>query len=102
MSKILEIMSGHNQYIMISIYVIIAAIIVTFVVNFVTKSLRFVKYLPGIFLICIGMFSLFSVVNDLFNPENLDNIVIFVISSAAGIISFLFALILGIIQNDLG
>ncbi|SHG97595.1 hypothetical protein SAMN02745245_00206 [Anaerosphaera aminiphila DSM 21120] len=99
MSKILSLISEHSQYLTISIYVIILAVVITFVVNFVAKNLKFAKYLPGLALICIGMFSFLSVMNDLFNPENLSNLAIFVIGSAAGIISLLFALIIGIMQS---
>ncbi|MBP2024972.1 cytochrome C biosynthesis protein [Peptoniphilus stercorisuis] len=102
MSKITELISGHTQYMMIAIYVIIAAIVITFVVNFAAKKLKFIKYLPGITLVFIGMFSLFSVINKLFDPSSLDNLIVFVICVAAGIISLLFALIIGILSNDLG
>ncbi|RVU54934.1 cytochrome C biosynthesis protein [Anaerosphaera multitolerans] len=99
MSKIFDLISGHGQYMTIAIYVIILSLVVTFIVNFVAKNLKFAKYLPGMALICIGMFSFLTVINDLFNPDNLSNLAIFVIGSASGIISLLFALIIGIIQS---
>lgn len=101
MSKITELISGHTQYMMIAIYMIIAAVVVTFVVNFAAKKLKFVKYLPGIALVFIGMFSLFSVINKLFDSTSLDNLIVFVLCVASGIISLLFALIMGILSNDL-
>ena len=101
MSKIAELISGHTQYMLIAIYAIIIAVIVTFIVNFVAKKLKFAKYLPGITLIFIGMFSLFSVINKIFDASSIDNLIVFVIGVAAGIISLLFALIIGIINNDL-
>lgn len=100
MKSLLELFSGNNEYFVVCLYVIVAAVIVTFVVNFVARNLKFIKYIPGLLLITIGMFSLFSVINDLFNPDNLNNIVFFVAGCSSGVISLLFALIIGIFQND--
>lgn len=100
MSKIIEMFSEHSQYISIAIYVILLAVVITFVVNFVARNLKFAKYLPGLALICIGTFSFLSVINDLFNPDNLGNLAIFLMAFASGIISLLFALIMGILQSD--
>lgn len=102
MSKLIELISGHTQYMVIAIYAIIAAVVITFVVNFVAKKLKFAKYLPGIAFIFIGMFSLFTVINDLFAASSLDNLIVFLIGVSSGIIALLFALIIGIISNDLG
>lgn len=101
MSRIMELISGHTQYMAMSVYAIIAAIIITFVVNFTAKKLKFAKYLPGLVFIFIGMFSLFSVINKLFEATSLDNLLIFLIGVSSGLIALLFALIIGIINNDL-
>lgn len=102
MSKITELISGHTQYMIIATYAIIAAIVITFVVNFVAKKLKFAKYLPGITFVFIGMFSLFTVINNLFAASSIDNLIVFLIGVSSGVISLLFALIIGIINNDLG
>ena len=101
MSRILELISGHTQYMFIAVYAIIAGIVITFVVNFTAKKLKFAKYLPGLALVFIGMFSLFSVINSLFDTSSLNNLLIFLIGVSSGLISLLFALIIGIIHNDL-
>lgn len=100
MGKIIELLNGHTQYMTMAIYAIVVAIVITFVVNFVAKKLTFIKYLPGIILVFIGIFSLFSVINNLFDASSLDNLVVFLIGVSSGLISLLFALIIGIINND--
>lgn len=99
MSKIMELVGGNTEFIMLSIYAIVITIAVTIAISMVAKRLKFAKYLPGIFLITIGIFVLFSVINDLFNPANVNSIAIFLIGCSSGVISLLVALIFGIIQN---
>lgn len=100
MDKILEMFVGHTDYIVLTLIVTVAAIALTFIVNFVAKSLNFIKYLPGLVLIFTGMFFLFSVLNDLFEKASLDSLIISVVSITAGLVSLLFALIIGIINSD--
>lgn len=101
MSKIVELLSGHTTLIAIAMMVIIIAVVLTFVVNFAAKKLVFAKYLPGIALVFIGMFSLFTVINNIFEASSINKLIVFVFATAAGIISLLFALIIGIVHNDL-
>lgn len=90
-----ELFEGHTQYMMLAIYIMIGAIAVTFIINFISGGLSFLKYLPGLILILVGIFSLFSVINALFKPESLDNIIIFVIAVGSGLVAIIFAAILG-------
>ncbi|MBL7575262.1 hypothetical protein SAMN00017477_0763 [Peptoniphilus asaccharolyticus DSM 20463] len=99
MSKVMEAVGGNTEFILLSIYGIIIAIAVTIVLSIVAKRLKFAKYLPGIVLITIGIFVLFSVISDLFNPENVDALAVFLIGCSSGVISLLVALIFGIIQG---
>lgn len=99
MSRVLEVVGNNTEYITLSIYAIIISIVVTVVLSIITKKLKFAKYLPGIVLITIGIFVLFSVIGDLFDPANVDSIAVFLIGCASGIISLLVALIAGIIQG---
>ena len=101
MSKILEIFQGHTTYMVIGLYVIIGAIVITLVLHLISGRLRFIKYLPGLVLLFIGVFTLFTVINALFDPESIKAIVIAVLGISSGIISLLFAIILGIIYNAL-
>lgn len=101
MTSIIEVIMKNDEYMIITLLAMLVAIILTFIVNFAAKKLKFAKYLPGIVLICIGIVSLFSVISKLFDPNSLDSLIVFVISCGSGIVSLLFALIIGIIQNDL-
>ncbi len=92
---VLELFEGHTQYMMLAIYIMIGAIALTFIINFISGRLSFLKYIPGLILILVGIFSLFSVINALFDPKSLDNIIIFVIAVGSGLVSVTFAAILG-------
>lgn len=96
MNKIIEMLSTHTEYMLLSMVIILAAVFVTFIVNFIARQLRFVKYIPGLVLIFIGMFSLFMVINDLFAKSSLDNILVALFCISSGVIALLFALIIGI------
>ena len=99
LSKITEIFQGNTEYMGVALVMIGVAVFVTLVLNFVARKLKFVKYLPGIVLIFVGLFSIFSVIDNLFDPVSLNNIFIFITCVAAGLVSILFALIIGIVSN---
>lgn len=99
LSKITEIFPGNTEYMGIALIMIGVAIFITLVLNFVARKLKFVKYLPGILLIFIGLFSIFSVIDNLFDPASLNNIFIFITCVASGLASILFALIIGILSD---
>ncbi|KXO17241.1 cytochrome C biosynthesis protein [Peptoniphilus sp. GNH] len=99
MSKVLEMFKGHTTYMMIGVYVIVAALIITFAINIISGKLRFTKYLPGLILIFIGVFTLFTVINALFDQESIPQLVVAVIGISSGLVSLLFAMILGILTN---
>ncbi len=84
---------------MIGVYVIVAALIITFAINIISGKLRFTKYLPGLILIFIGVFTLFTVINALFDQESIPQLVVAVIGISSGLVSLLFAMILGILTN---
>lgn len=98
-TKVTEIFPGNTEYMGIALIIIAAAVIVTIVLNFVARNLKFVKYLPGLILTFVGLFSIFSVIDNLFDPRSLNNIIIFITCVSAGLISILFALIIGILSN---
>ena len=99
LSKITEIFPGNTEYMGVALVIIGVAVFVTLVLNFVARKLKFVKYLPGIVLIFVGLVSIFSVIDNLCDPVSLNNIFIFITCVAAGLVSILFALIIGIVSN---
>ena len=100
LSKISESLNGNLQYIAILILAVIIALILTFVINMMGKQMKFMRYLPGLALVFIGMFSLIMVLNRLFERSSLINIFISVVCVTAGICSLLFALCIGIYNKD--
>lgn len=100
LSKISESLNGNLQYIAILILAVIIVLILTFVINMMGKQMKFMRYLPGLALVFIGMFSLIMVLNRLFERSSLINIFISVVCITAGICSLLFALCIGIYNKD--
>lgn len=100
MDKINELLIDNSSYIMLTTGAIVIGIVITFIVNFAARDLKFVKYLPGLTLVFIGIISLFMVINRLFNPESLNNLIIFVMGVSSGLVSLIFALIIGIASSD--
>lgn len=98
--QVLESINGNSQYIIAVIVASILAMVVTFVVNMLTKRLKFLKYIPGLILIVVGMFSLIIVLNNLFDRSSLPNIGITLITLTAGICAILFAICIGIYNKD--
>jgi fucose permease len=78
------------------IYVSFASIAITFITNIIFRRYRFAKYLPGIFFVGFGLFSLFQVSNTLTSSQSISSILLFIICVVGGFIGLLFALIIGI------
>ncbi len=99
MNKIMELVTENSTYLLLTLGAILIGVVLTFIVNFAARDLKFIKYLPGLALVFIGIISLFMVINKLFDPDSLDNLIIFVIGLSSGLVSLIFALIIGIIYG---
>lgn len=100
LNKIVESVNGNTQYIMFVIIASIVGIVLTFLINMTSRKLKFIKYIPGLLLIFIGMFSLIIVLNSLFDRESLNNIIISLIALTSGACSLIFGLCIGIYNKD--
>lgn len=100
MGQIKELIISNSDYLGLTIGTIILGVIFTFIANFMAKELKFVKYIPGLVLFFIGMFSIFLVTDKLFEKSSLDNLIIFVTGVSSGLISLIFALIIGICSSS--
>ena len=96
LSKISESLNGNFTYLIILILAVIIGIVVTFIINMAGKRMRFLRYVPGLALVFIGMFSLMIVLNHLFDRGSLMNIYVALVCVTSGICSLLFALCIGI------
>jgi|GEM_PF-1716033 len=100
MDKIMEMVMENFNYILLSLGAIVIGIVITFIANFASGRLKFIKYLPGLALLFVGIISLFMVINKLFDPDSIDNLIVFVIGVSSGLISLIFALIIGISTSN--
>ena len=100
MNKIMEMVMENSTYLLLTLGAILIGVVLTFIVNFAARDLKFIKYLPGLALVFIGIISLFMVINKLFDPDSLDNLIIFVIGVSSGLVSLIFALIIGIASSN--
>ncbi|MDO5301250.1 MAG: cytochrome C biosynthesis protein [Tissierellia bacterium] len=100
LGQISDMVNGNTSYMIMILVSSLAGIFLTLVVSMISRKLRFLKYLPGLILIFVGIFALLMVLNRLFVRESLDNIYISLLSLTSGISSLLFALCIGIYHRD--
>ncbi len=91
----------HLEYAKLFGYISLASIIITYITHRIfRKTNRGIKYLPGILLISIGVYNLYTVGNDLTRSAGISNLVLFMIGVGTGLIGLLFGLILGIYNKE--
>lgn len=91
----------HLEYAKLLGYISLASIIITYITHRIfRKTNRGIKYLPGLFFICIGLYNLYTVGNDLTRTAGISNLVLFIIGIGAGFIGLLFGLILGVYNKE--
>lgn len=78
-------------------YASLAIIVITYIVHVISREYRWPKYIPGLIMLGIGIYSLFTLGNDAtWLKGGVTNIVITLTSMGSGIIGLFFGLILGI------
>lgn len=91
----------HLEYAKLLGYVSLASIIITYITHRIFRDInKAIKYLPGIFLVIIGLYNIYTVGNDLTRTEGISNLVLFMLGVGAGFIGLLFGLILGVYNKD--
>ncbi|WFA09420.1 cytochrome C biosynthesis protein [Tissierella sp. Yu-01] len=83
----------------IILYVSLACIGLTILAGLVFKKHRYVKYIPGLLFIVIGIFNLYTVLGALTETQSINNISLFILLVAGGVIGLLMALIIGIYRK---
>lgn len=78
------------------VFVTISAVVITLVTHLIFKKYRFVKYIPGLIYMALGLFNLLIVLDDLTSSNSMDKILLFLILFTSGAIGIFFALIIGI------
>jgi hypothetical protein len=73
--------------------------LMTLVAFLIFRKLRFVKYLPGLIVLFMGVHNFYSVMHVLTAESSLEVLLMAIIGVVAGLVGLLFALILGIIAK---
>ena len=81
------------------IYVSLAAVVITLITNFIFKGNKFVKYIPGIIFIVVGLYSLYQMNGDFTSSDSISNLLLFLICFVGGTIGLLVGLIIGIYKK---
>lgn len=97
--KMLELIEQSN-YLAVSASLCGAMILVVIIVHFLTRHLRFIKYLPGIAAIVIGGTAMVASIDDFLVASEMDRVVLYGILTGAGILGLLSAWILGILDKE--
>ena len=48
MNKIMELVGENSTYLLLTLGAILIGVVLTFIVNFAARDLKFIKYLPGL------------------------------------------------------
>ena len=98
-SKVKDILAelgGYYDDSRMIIYVTVAVIGITLLTHLIFRKVRIMKYLPGLIVLGLGLFNIYSVKDNLTADESLVNLLLFIIGTVAGLVGMLFALIIGI------
>lgn len=80
-------------------FVSLAAIIITIIAHLFFKKYRYIKYLPGIIITGIGLYSLYKVMNDLTANKSINSLLMFLMGFLGGFVALSTALIIGIYEK---
>ena len=90
----------HLEYGKILIYFSLAAIILTYLTHLIFKKHKFVKYIPGLIFMFVGLYFLYDAGTDFTTSDSLNGILFFMVGFIAGIIGMLSALIIGVFNKE--
>ena len=94
--EILAELAGYYDDSRMIIVVTLAVIAITLLTHLIFRKISIMKYMPGLIVLGIGLFNLYSVKDTLTSDGSLINLRLFIIGSVAGLVGMLFALIIGI------
>lgn len=96
----MEELLQHLEYGKILTYFSLAAIILTYITHLIFRKYKFVKYIPGLIFMFVGLYYLYNVGTDFTTSDSLNSILIFMVGFATGIIGMLSALIIGVFNKE--
>lgn len=96
MSLVKELLEYVGDSTMI-IYVSLAAMALTVITHFIfRKYSRFIKYLPGILILLMGIYSLYTVLDSILETESFGELMFSITFVVSGFVGIFSALILGV------
>lgn len=101
MHEIIDLIKTYDEYVPMVIYASAGILIITFVVNLLTGSIKFAKYIPGLIALGMGFVILLANSGKILEKESLKDLVLSMTGIGSGIIGLCFALILGIVGKKL-
>ncbi|MDO5718128.1 MAG: hypothetical protein Q4P34_04010 [Tissierellia bacterium] len=99
MRSILNLVLDHQGQATVFPMISLVAVLVTYLLYWISNRNKYMKYLPGVIMIIIGIYNLIEGLPRLTEDEGLSMILRFGIFFVAGFVSLCFALILGINQK---
>lgn len=100
MIDLLDELLEHLSDSVIILYVSLAAVILTVITHFIfRRHNRFIKYLPGIFIMIFGIYNLYTILDSLVENESLTELMSFITYVVSGFVGIFIALILGIYEK---
>lgn len=78
---------------------IFGSIIITSVTYLIFKKNRFIKYIPGLILMIVGIYNVFYIGKDSFTLDGVNRLLLITITMVAGFIGISTGLIIGIFKK---
>lgn len=90
----------YFEYARVYIVIALGVIAITFILHFLFTKYKYVKYVPGIILIPIGLYGLTGISSSTELLEGVGKFMIFIIGIGGGSIGLLTALMIGVFYKD--
>lgn len=87
---------GHLEYAKLLGYASLGIMVITYIVHAIFRKYPWSKYMPGLVVISVGIYSLFTLGISSSWIKGIANMVTILISMGSGVIGLFFALILGV------
>lgn len=96
MRTILNFIIDYQGDLFMTFLIGLFAIIGTFLVFWITNRNRFMKYLPGVIMVFAALYKVYTAWLRITGPEGIGDLSLAIKLGVAGLVSFCYALILGI------
>ena len=79
------------------IYVSLAVMAITLITHLIFKKISFIKYIPGLIVVIIGIYNFYGVMNNITAESSIPSLFLFIVGIVSGLLGMFFALIIGIL-----